>query len=395
MSDWVQLMVVLTLNNVTLATRPLDKTTPFEEINCQRADFKTESSTQNTNEIWIGRGYSGQITPVFIDKYSSDSHINEMKSCLIHNDITKCRKSNNWHNYVPNNDYVIDTDTTIRREMDNEIRVLFNSDFTCKDGNVGISIDAAHFRIPIPTSKRERYYDRNYGWRYQTVQQYPANLTLGQASGNTSCNLTWDSHKFDISKIPLTSCGFQAQQMDNTTTLYYNAVYLHRMGGGVKLMDVACWYTPHSVMRQEISLSAYTVQQIHRATTHTTTPWVMSLNMFGDANFTKKLENPVMLMNLEEQIFVEGIVTFSDVTAVELAVESCKTRVSLNKHSTLEKVLIEESVPVSDDVRYLNSTSQAIKRFVFNATVFEDYPNAMVYLTCVMSAKLVQTDETA
>ena len=403
LSDWTNLLVLVEQRKinyhdrrleVSLSTKSLDKTSSLKKLACHEGNVKNNQNlASDTIQAKLGRGYAGQLTPIFIDKFTSERESIRMIACMRHSDVSACRRHSrvSASSYLSNIEYEIDSKFSIRREIETEIGVMFNSDYECMDRKVHVSIDPHYFRIPEPSSQSERYYDRSWGYRNRVIVTYPANLTLG-STAEEACNLAWDNGNFTITNVSLSECGFQADKIGNTTTLYHNTIFMKTNKSQLKLMDIACWYTPRPVMREEVSLAAYTVHQIHRETSHSFSPWKMSLVMFKDGNFNQKLENPVKLMGLEK-VFVEGRVE-SDID-VELVIESCKTRVVLNQHSTLENVLIEGSKPTSADVSFQNSTSSFSRRFVFKATIFEDQPNAVVHLSCVMTAKQKSADVTA
>ena len=150
-------------------------------------------------------------------------------------------------------------------------------------------------------------------------------------------------------------------------------------------MDVACRYTPRPAKKEEVRVSAYVVDEISLETTHIFTPRTFSLHLFSDSSYTKALNMPVQLRNTDEDIYVEARVDGSS-EGVVLQIESCRTHITLNELDEMQKALISNFEAASPSVEFLVTENKARKRFKFKADRFEKYPDAMVYLSCVMSA---------
>ena len=192
---------------------------------------------------------------------------------------------------------------------------------------------------------------------------------------------------YKITNTNLTSCGFKSQE-DGEQVIYKNNVYSHTLSESKKLMDVACRYTPRPAKKEEVRVSAYVldeVEEIALETTHIFTPWNFSLHLFSDSSYTKALNMPVQLRNTDEDIYVEARVDGSS-EGVVLQIESCRTHITLNELDEMQKALISNFEAASPSVEFLVTENKARKRFKFKADRFEKYPDAMVYLSCVMSA---------
>ena len=70
-----------------------------------------------------------------------------------------------------------------------------------------------------------------------------------------------------------------------------------------------------------------------------------------------------------------------------LLIKSCRTHITLNELDEMQRTLIKNFEVVSSSVELLNSDDSARKRFMLKGDKFEDYPNAMVYLSCELIAK--------
>ena len=249
---------------------------------------------------------------------------------------------------------------------------------------MSLSILPTAFNLPTPTTKSIRYY-QSYQYRYRSYVDYPVNVTLGEL--DSGCNLTWsgESTGYEATNASLTSCGFKSRR-DGEQTVYMNSVYSHTHSETKKLMDVSCRYTPRPMKIEEVTVSAYVIDKISLESTHTFTPWSFSLHLYSDSSFTEELDMPLNIENTGENIFAEAKVESIEKGAV-LEIESCRTHTTLNDLDEMQKTLIKNYKIVSLSAEFLKTDEATSKRFSFKADKFEDYPKAMVYLSCVLTCR--------
>jgi len=173
---------------------------------------------------------------------------------------------------------------------------------------------------------------------------------------------------------------------DGEEVVYMNSVYSHTHTESRKLMNVSCRYAPRPVKREEVRVSAYVVDEVSLETTHTFTPWYLSIHLYSDSSFSEEINMPAKLGTTGESIYAEARVE-TIVEEVTLEIESCRTHITLNELDEMQKTLIRNYMAVSSSVEFLNSDDSRRKRFSFKADRFEEYPKAMVYLSCVLTAK--------
>jgi len=365
-------------------------------------------SMKSSKNVILGEGFTGKITPVLIGSYYSASKLLSYQECLAYSDqySPECRRY--IYNIMPGSHllatYKLSSNSNIKLEPYTEIRVSSNTTFQCKDSGVSLTIGPAAFDLPKPILRTARHYDRrNYGeegedrgyyrTRYFKYTDYPVNITLGELK--SGCNLTWspgegyEDEAFEITNTDLASCGFRSRR-EGEQIVYWNSVYSHSHTESKKLMDVSCKYTPRPEKKEELRVSAYVVDVMSMETTHTFTPWTLSLHLFSDSSFSnsKELDLPIHLGSNGENIYVEARVkTGVKGAGATLLIKSCRTHITLNELDEMQRTLIKNFEVVSSSVELLNSDDSARKRFMLKGDKFEDYPNAMVYLSCELIAK--------
>ena len=204
-------------------------------------------------------------------------------------------------------------DSSVRREVEAEIKAVYNTRYSCIDENITISINATGYGLLNPSHNRvyrKAHYDqyRNYirsGYFYE--QTYPTNFTIGPANGETNLtisaaqrgrNFTWDSRSefFSYSGV-LSEFGAKSKYLPSGDIIYSNMVYYHTYNSTRKLvnyysnaplqsyyhispfrqnfdrfgkcwdfifetisqMEVSCTYSPRPARKETVSISAYVV----------------------------------------------------------------------------------------------------------------------------------------
>ena len=423
--QWSMVMLVFTgwdFNNYRYASsnvysdivvKPLDKTTSPKGLYCIQtvaADPETSPKGARDNLI-LGGSFSGEIAQVHVDElpprtrgysYSENgvTENNNWLECLKDKDVPRCRDTLNMagtNDHLKGMKYDILEGSITRMELDDSVRTFFNTDFSCKDMAVEVSVRPDAWDIAEPTTRSYPYYSSGYR-NYRSWTYYAANLTLG--SLDHGCNFTWDSTTdLFTHSASLSDCGFRRRPLyeNSTEELYINMIYSHTATETRRLARVACTYTPRPALQQQVTIPGFVVQdpaKMGLTANHTFSEWTMSLALYSDSDYTKQLSNPVRfdytnLAGTPTVLFVEARVEtgISDDSSVSLLIESCKTRVSLGEGDVLESSLIDRGVPTKKTVKLVHSEGKSRRRFKFRPARFEEYPNALVYLSCFMTAK--------
>ena len=406
MNEWLFILIIVHPTNKSLDSYPpvvyvkgLNRS-PVQELQPQVSELgDLEEENAMSIILRLGQGFKGRIAPVQIATHGSASYYNYQSyiNCVTLRDHRNYQCTRSSHDSLTEakqvTNYKHSPNSNIQLLPYQEINIEFDVNFQCEDLQMLLAIKSSLFNLPEPIRKTDSYGGLKY-------EYYRVNVTLGQLE--SGCNLIHMTVKEDYYSRDdyylllyrnLTECGFE-KQVDGEQIVYRNSVYGHTNNRTSKLMDVSCRYTPPPVKKEEVRVMAYVMQEVFSVETqHTFTPWPLSLHLYSDSSYSQELDYPVKLENAGENIYVEAKVE-TNVEGVELRIESCRTHITLNELDELQRVLIKDYEKVSPSVKILNTDSTTRKRFKFKADKFEDYPRAVVNLSCVLRAAKDGADAT-